>query len=297
MFDGFTTKHLHYTPPDPAYVACNPSVHFDGHTWRCIVRCINYRLGVSVPTKPDTINVMLTLDPDKDFEIISAQPMADITGVPKSGYAITGFEDCRLFTWQGRLWASATTCHLTPKGNRELVLLAIDSNYAFVECKPLRGPWSNYFQKNWMPCVDGDNLRFVYSIDRSIVFGVNHAGEVGNYAMEMGAVKHASGLIWRAVGNHRGSSQCLKTPNGQRLVLVHGEGYQSKFMMLEGESYRPTHQTKFFNFRHPGVEFSAGMTAFDNFKTVAVSFSVKDATTELGFFPIESVMQKMERIT
>lgn len=295
VFDGFIAKPIIYTPPDPAYIACNPSVHFDGVTWRCIVRCINYRLGGHIPEEPNTKNVMLELDPDEDWGVVlGGHPMADLTGQPKSGYPISGFEDCRLFQWQGKLWASATTCHLTPDGSREMVLLEIGADYAFVSCKPLRGPWSRYFQKNWIPCPMNGGLRFLYSIDRSLVIGVNGSGEVGSYAMDNGNVRHASDVIWRAVGNHRGSSHAERVRNSW-LVLAHTEGYQSTFMLLDGDNYRPTHKTEAFNFRVNDVEFSAGMAVDKN--RIVVGYSVRDATVELGIFPLESVMSKMERIT
>jgi hypothetical protein len=293
VFDGFTAKKLEYVPPDPAYIACNPSVHFDGVTWRCIVRCINYRLGGHIPEEPNTQNVMLVLD--NDMGVIRAHPIADRTGQARSGYPISGFEDCRLFQWKGNLWASATTCHLTIEGKREIVLLELDSEYAFVACYPLRGPWSHYFQKNWIPCPMGDTLRMLYSVDRSLVIGVNAACEVGSYVMDNGNVRHASDVIWRAVGNHRGSSHAIRT-QGSWLVLVHGEGYQSRFMRLDGDTYRPTHQTEMFNFRVVNeVEFAAGMALGK--QELVVSYSVRDATVELGTFPLESVMSKMERIS
>ncbi len=71
LFAGFSTKQLSYTPADPTFIACNPSVHLgsDG-AWRCILRCINYRLGVHVPAAPRTENVLVELDPH-DWSIVT----------------------------------------------------------------------------------------------------------------------------------------------------------------------------------------------------------------------------------
>lgn len=301
VFDGFTHKPITYTPPDPAYIACNPSVHRDHDgVWRCIMRCINYRLGGHVPEEPNTANVMCEIDPDQDWAIVRAKPMADRTGTPKSGYPISGFEDCRLFQWQGRLWASATTCHLTGgpviHGNREMVLLELDqAEYNFIACHPLRGPWSAFYQKNWIPLPGAAGVRFVYSVDNALVIGVNHAGEVGAFCHDKGLFKHKNDVAWRAVGDHRGSSQGVRLADGHWLFLVHTEGYQSRFVLADDETCRPSHKTECFHFRELGVEFAAGM-ALDS-RQLVVSYSVRDATTELGFFPLESVMAKMERIT
>lgn len=300
VFDGFHSQPIEYTPPDKAYIACNPSIHYDGRTWRCIVRCINYRLGGHIPEEPNTQNVMLQLgfmNGGRSTSQLACSIMAttieDATGHPKSGYPISGFEDCRLFQWKGRMWAIATSCHLTMHGNREICLLELDALHAFISCTPIRGPWSEFYQKNWIPCVTArDELRLIYSIDRSIVIDMP-----GPRCLERGSEKFVGDIDWRAVGNHRGSSCALQLPSGQLIVLAHTEGYQSRFMLLDGEYMRPTHQTDLFHFRERTVEFAAGM-ALDPHggPRLVVSYSVKDATVELGMFPLESVMQKMERI-
>ena len=305
VFDGFHSQPIEYTPPDKAYIACNPSIHYDGRTWRCIVRCINYRLGGHIPEEPNTQNVMLQLGFMNGGRSTSQLPcsllatvIADDTGQPKSGYPISGFEDCRLFQWKGRMWAIATSCHLTKQGNREICLLELDALHGFISCTPIRGPWSAFYQKNWIPYVTADDqLRFIYSLDRSIVIDWSLAGAPNTFAYECGDFRPNEKIDWRAVGNHRGSSCALQLPSGQLIVLAHTEGYQSRFMLLGGDDLRPTHQTELFHFRERTVEFAAGMALdLHGGPRLVVSYSVRDATVELGMFPLESVMQKMERI-
>lgn len=297
IFHGFRSQPLPFEP-EPPFLPCNPSIHFDGRMYRCIVRCINYRLGHYCPEEPETKNVMLELDPANDWAITRTVPMADKTGVPKSGYPISGFEDCRLFTWGGNLWASATTCHLTPEGNRELVLLEIDhDDYSFKRLIPMRGPWSTHYQKNWIP-VPGILRQFIYEVDRALWFSFPEDNAQPRFCYENGQFKHVNDVDWtyeHGKGLHRGSSQALRMSVGSFLVLVHTEEYQSKFMRLDAETLRPTHMTERFHFRELNVEFATGIAMRG--RTLIASYSVRDSTAELGFFHLDSILQAMEVIT
>lgn len=320
VFEGFSTRPIHYTPPDSDFVACNPSVHFDGTTWRVVLRCINYRLGREVPEQVYSKNVMVVLDPSSDWSTVSSHPMTDLSGRTPSDFPIHGFEDCRLFQWQGKLWMSGTCCDLAPGpfvvtprliitaadwldftrgyGNRTICLLELDSEYAIVACTPLRGPWSDHYQKNWIPCPQNGRLTFVYSVDRALVIGVGDDGLPGAICMEDGNRKHVADVHrWVAIGNHRGSSQGIRLRTGQWLYLVHEEGYRSQFVLAAGESYRPQRVSEPFYFGEVGqVEFSAGMALDEANRQLVVSYSRRDASVDLGFFPFESVMASMRKI-
>lgn len=295
LFPGFTSTPLAYTPPDKDFVATNPSIFFDGNQWRCMLRCINYRLGQPIPRVIYTRTVMTELDPNQGWGILAAIPMADRAERVRTNYHVHGYEDARLFTWKGKLWASATCCDLTAQGNREIVLLELDSTYAIVSATPLRGAWSRHYQKNWIPVVRDDRLSFVYAIDRGIVLDVStNPIAVADMVAEDGLVKRQGTVRWPSNDHLRGSSQAMRIGD-KWMILVHDRFYRSRFV-LANDLLRITHWTPEFHFRQPGIEFSAG-AALDlqrKNQRVVVSYSVNDATCELGFFPLESVMATFE---
>lgn len=285
LFPGFKSTALTYTPDDLAFIACNPSVHFgaDGK-WRCILRCINYRLGVFVPAAPRTENVMIEIDP-RDWSIVTATPMLDLCERARSGFCISGYEDCRLFQWKEGLWATATCCDLTRSGNREMCLLEIAPDYSFRSCRPLRGAWSVHFQKNWIPFVDGDELAFVYSLEHNIVIRESQTNPRDTSVSRPDPK-------WAETGRYRGSSAAVRLSGGGWLAVVHERDYRSRFVCLD-PSARIEAMTDSFYFRKHDVEFSAGMALDPVTEQLVVSYSVRDATCELGLFDLPTVLSRM----
>lgn len=99
----------------------NPSVHFDGETWRCVIRCADYAMpdGVAVRSLGSprayvtTRNAMLILDP-VTLQATAIYRMQENDNQPRIAQcASTGFEDMRLFvTDSGGLQGVAASLHL-----------------------------------------------------------------------------------------------------------------------------------------------------------------------------------------
>jgi len=168
----------------------NPSVHFDGSTWRCVLRCCDYAMpkGVTVrsksarPTGQQTKNAMVILDPES-WKIVQVFKMHEKDGLPRESVAHVGFEDMRIFkTEKGGLQGIAASLHLkrdrkstdgnSPRQPPEQVLLSFDASYDIVGAQPIRGDgWSGTPQKNWVPFDHVIEPRFLYSIDKGTLFG------------------------------------------------------------------------------------------------------------------------------
>lgn len=186
--------------PYEGYWSFNPSIHFDGELWRCVLRCCDYAMpgGVTIrsttarPTGQQTKNAMVILDP-RTWRPIQIYKMYERDGLPRSATPHVGYEDMRLFrTDAGGLQGIAASLHLRRNGaadgqNRtgfqngpqnqppEQVLLSFDGDYNIVTARPLRGEWSGVPQKNWVPFDDCAESRFLYSIGRGSMFGVDGA--------------------------------------------------------------------------------------------------------------------------
>ena len=175
----------------------NPSIHFDGATWRCVLRCCDYAMpnGITIrnkarPTGQQTKNAMVLLDPTS-WAVIRVFKMLERDGLPRAPVPHVGYEDMRLFrTDAGGLQGIAASLHLRrgsttdgPLQSRpspqnqppEQVLLSFDDAYNIVGAQPLRGEWSGTPQKNWAPFDDCAEPRFLYSIGKGSMFDAGGA--------------------------------------------------------------------------------------------------------------------------
>ena len=176
----------------------NPSIHFDGQLWRCVLRCTNYAMpgGVTIRSskaatgETRTKNVMVIFDPDR-WKPLKIYKMREYDELPRIACLCVGYEDIRIFrTDRGGLQGLAASLHLQrsdrsadPKGGiikqpAEQVLLSFDERYCIVRAQPIRGSWSGAAQKNWVPFDHCAEPRFLYSIDRGTMF--NERGELSN---------------------------------------------------------------------------------------------------------------------
>jgi len=184
--------------PFDGYWSFNPSIHFDGTVWRCVLRCCDYAMpdGVTVRSNKaivgqQTKNAMIVFDPD-DWAPIQIHKMHERDDLPRVPTPHAGYEDMRLFrTDTGGLQGIAASLHLkrdpsaadvspynpiqTQFGPQnqppEQVLLTFDDEYNIVSAQPVRGGgWSGTPQKNWVPFDDCAEPRFLYSIGKGTVF-------------------------------------------------------------------------------------------------------------------------------
>ena len=176
--------------PYDGFWSFNPSIHFDGSTWRCVLRCCDYAMpdGVTIrsknarPTGQQTKNAMVVLDPSS-WKPISIFKMHEHDDYPRVPTPHVGYEDMRIFwTSKGGLQGIAASLHLnrdrgahakdSPQHQPpEQVLLSFDDAYNIVAARPIRGDgWSGSPQKNWVPFDHCEEPRFLYSISAGSMF-------------------------------------------------------------------------------------------------------------------------------
>ena len=180
--------------PYDGYWSFNPSIHFDGDTWRCVLRCCDYAMpdGVTIrsknarPAGQQTKNAMVIFDP-KSWKAVQVFKMHENDRLLRESCPHVGYEDMRIFrTDKGGLQRIAAALHLSrdrePRAAAaammpqhqppEQVLLSFDENYDIVDAHPIRGDgWSGTPQKNWVPFDHCAEPRFLYSIDKGTMFG------------------------------------------------------------------------------------------------------------------------------
>ena len=212
--------------------AFNPSIHFDGATWRCVVRCSDYAMpdGVTIrspraePGEAQTKNAMVIFDPDR-WRPIEIYKMRERDDAPRASADSVGFEDIRLFKTDRGLQGIAASLHLArtdyKKPLAEQVLLSFDDRYDIVEARPIRGVWSDSPQKNWVPYDHCAEPRFLYAIDRGILFddrgGVDTSEALVRPAMSSRSTRHEPDRqVWERARDRADDERDRATEDRQR---------------------------------------------------------------------------------
>lgn len=171
--------------PYEGFWSMNPSIHYDGALWRCVLRCCDYAMpnGITIRSKTghrtgqQTKNAMVIFDPES-WKPIHIYQMHERDDFPRVSTPHVGYEDMRIFrTDKGGLQGIAASLHLkreqlSQNQPPEQVLLSFDGEYNIVAARPIRGDgWSGSPQKNWVPFDHCIEPRFLYSIGKGRLFG------------------------------------------------------------------------------------------------------------------------------
>ncbi len=275
---SFAATRVAFEPPTH-YRLLNPSVARDGERIVMIQRTANYVLteagvyetfdGAPITTR----NFLLQLNDALELE--RAAEIALPADLPPPAYnLVLGFEDSRLFAWRGALWCSSTVRQLNEGGWCEQVLARLDDDGAgacrLADWRVMRPPGQRRHEKNWMPQVAGDALRFIYLCDPTRIVdeqGRTVAETVPPFAAE----------------RFRGGSQAVAFAGGW-LALIHEEetrshdnkrSYQHRFVWFDrGNALRRV--SRRFVFNGKGIEFAAGLAWHPDGKRLLISYGVAD---------------------
>ena len=273
----------------PPYVAMNPSVTADARgELRVVLRGVNYKIEAGGSYAIDdpqhivrTQNYWGALDDAMQIGIIAAMP-DNAARNTQAMAVIRGYEDCRLFRWRDHWWASATVRDQDAQMRAEMVLLGLGDDGAVQSCRTLWGFGGHTHEKNWMPCVRGEELLFVYSCDPMVVLKVERLDD---------SVAHVGVLCEHvppvACDHLRGGSQLLPLDGGW-LAVTHevvysgpSRHYLHRVIWLD-DAFRLQRMTMPFFLMHEGIEFVAGLARVPTRDAIVVSFGVRDAEAHLA---------------
>ena len=138
-----------------------------------LVRVLNVMYTATPPdTKPTLkqtgdrwkryVNTLYWIQLDTTLRTLLSYPMHDRARVPRANDAFVGYEDPRLFLWDGHPWMSATSYQLYRSGKAHTVLCGLDDDRV-TSCVPLQCPDMNSEQKHWLPWVHARTPHFLYS--------------------------------------------------------------------------------------------------------------------------------------
>lgn len=187
---------------------------------------------------------------------------------------VRGFEDCRLISFQGNLYASCTVMDRISPWQCEWALLDLDQQHNVSRIRINKTVAPTLRQKNWMPCIADDRLMFIYSTYPTTV--VQFRFDVGQ--PEIVQINEAP----LALDHVKGGSQLVRLDDGGWLCVVHEtierpmarRPYLSRFVRFD-EQFRLIACSDLFYFHKNDVEFAAGLVRRNG--SLFVSYSTDDA--------------------
>jgi glycosyltransferase involved in cell wall biosynthesis len=286
---SFNPQRINFDPP-AGYAACNPSVVNHNGQPLVLVRTVNYKITPegryesrdvdSTPADPVVIHTRNFLvhpqHPVEQRELLLPKNLPE----PKY-HLVRGFEDSRLFKWNEMLRTVSTVRELNSEGWCEQVVAPLTEHGYDVLWRQIL-PKERRNEKNWMPWVVGDDLRFVYRL--------------GHLVDRDGAdiCRFDCGVD---VSRISGGSQVVYVDERSWLAVVHeacsipGQSnrfYQHRFVTFWTNGRVDCISAPFF-FHDRQIEFCAGLAVFG--KQLMVSYGVRDEEAWTATMDIEEVLQ------
>jgi len=290
MMPSFAARSVGFAPPD-GYRPMNPSIARQGEDIVLVQRSVSYTLtedGQYHRPKgvPQTRNFLLRLN--GNLETLSSREILLPADLPKADPGVeTVFADLRLFAWRDGLWCNGYFRELTAAGICHQVLARIDESgngtCRLADWRVLKPEGPVRHEKNWMPRVAGEILRFIYLCDPTHI--------VDDQAQ---TVAETTAAI--AAEQFRGGSQAVEFDGG-RLALVHEvlagasdkqRVYHHRFVWFDEEGVLRGVSRPFF-FRKQGVEFAAGLAWNPDGKSLLISYGVGDAEAWMATVDVSDV--------
>lgn len=287
-----TLKQIAFTPEEH-WIPMNPSICQHRGELKVLVRTVNYRMdedgryliratdGTANASNPiNTRNWLVPLDRE-------LEPVTSIELVPREPIAceyplVVGFEDARLFDHDNNLYLSATVRQRCGDGLAEQTLARIGGPVAsggdrlgLDHIRPmLRTP--RLYEKNWMPIVPSDEIRFMYRPGHVVDAHGRDTGDIRTPTLRTDSFSGGSQLVpfkdgW--VGIIHEAHVYLDRP--------HKRYYTHRFVWYDG-AFRLSRVSRPFYFKEKVIEFVAGLAWHPNQAEFIISFGFKDCEAWLA---------------
>jgi hypothetical protein len=216
-----------------SYHACNPSLLVQDGRVRVLVRLVNYTIENGQYVVPDTDGKVKTqnlLGWLEGEELEELRPVKDLDPSRRTPTFVLGYEDLRLFTYDKKLYASATVRD-RDRDRCQIALCEWTAEGDIVKATTQEA--GRLHEKNWMPIVDwhGNNVAWLYETENATVRTADGTLTTNRCSL--------------ALDHLRGGSQVIPWRNGY-LAVVH------ETIVMEGWGCRRIYLHRF-------VRFDAGM--------------------------------------
>jgi hypothetical protein len=265
------------------YHAMNPSVCVhNGELW-VLIRMVNYTIENGEYKVPDLDGKVRTENLLGKYTVLDSGALCsslglvqDLDKAPRADTRVLGYEDMRIFSVEGKLWASST---VRDRGEDrcKMALLTLDEDGDVTNAE-VQGTATRWVEKNWMPIV-GDEIRWLYEVCPT-------------------TIRHTSGSLQTtqpcslALEHLRGGSQVIPFAGGY-LCVTHETIAQDNWGCRRIYLHRFVRlDTKFcvtavspawtFEDGHHGIEFCTGMS-YNPKKSgqIVIAYGVEDREAKL----------------
>lgn len=222
---------------------------------------------------------------------------------------IEGHEDIRLFVLRGRLWCTFTCCQ--PTGAPQLCLGRYNPlRTAIDHAVLLRGSMVQRIEKNWLPIVDNDELRILYSSDPTIVLSVDtETGDCTTLIEKPCPIRFsfargsAPPIPWRPLSeNHWLATHPAYARKRLMLYVTHEVVYKEqfriyyhRFVVMTLDDFEIIARSRPFVFFEKQIEFASGLAQCGD--RLLITFGVWDATAHLMSIPSTRVEKMLRPLT
>jgi tetratricopeptide (TPR) repeat protein len=201
---------------------------------------------------------------------------------------IEGFEECRLFQWEGDQWFTCTTNDTNPTGSCQISLCQLSPGGDVKQLIPLLGKDPHLREKNWLPFIDQNHLKMVYAYDPFVVLTPD--------LVSGKCILSFSDAFPLDFSQFRGSAAPIAC-NGGYLMLVHEiarypdhtRAYLHRFLFLD-EAFHLKKLSHPFVFLHQGIEHCIGMTLNHSGDQLILPVGIENKEIYLCSIPLDSVL-------
>ncbi len=294
---------------------CNPSLVRQQDEWKVLIRALDPEPWAGNHGGLSTENWLLELD-DK-FNIKNSVKVDDQNIRSQHAELVNGLEDGRIFFWNDELWGLFSGFRRNQKTFFNTMVLVRYHQGEWVDPVLLSSPTGATREKNWMPCVMGQSLFLVYSVDPLRVYQYIDGKLVpidriwGQYPQNSTAslagsmISGSSTLVpwgdgFLAVVHHR-----RKVTGIRKLVMKYwnpDQDYQLRKVLFDHYlihfdcRFNVVRRSLPFSFEFDGVEFCSGLHIGGD--RVFMSYGVKDripVVLETNFDELQAVVGWDER--
>lgn len=277
--------NVDYTLPTD-YIASSSSLIKIGENYLMNMRSVNYSIndkgGYIIRDPHDIVrtrNFLLELK-ENTFDVISDREVKDVSGIPLFPKNILGIEDVRLFSPTEFF---CTYLEVNESRTPQICYCQYDKDTGKVtKIIPLMVGTELKCEKNWMPFLDGDEVKFIYSIDPLRIYGMDRKDGSLTLLLETSLTKEC-------LRDFRGGAGLIPYKNGWLTTIhqVHHSDprkYFHRFVWFDKDFITLKYSEVFF-FEAPQIEFNLSICHSPH--GLLVPYSVNDNTCRIGLLNYE----------
>lgn len=222
-----------------------------------------------------TRNFLLWMD--SNWQKIEQTEIIDVIGQEKKSW-VYGLEDLRLFAWKGEVWFQAN--NRMTQDTPQIVIGQLAHTGTVLSKSLLSG---ERCEKNWLPYVQGENLRFIYGHSPLTLTEFQH----GDFPKTITKIKPELNLK-----SFRGSGAPVPYKQGY-LGVIHevifrqdGRHYHHRLVQYDAKML-PEKVSVPFYFKAKGIEFVAGLLITET--EVVIGFGLDDKQAFLAHIPLKVI--------